>query len=175
MLTAEEIFQKHKQNIFKKFELPEEQFNSEFNKWREKRGDNGQSKKDFIWSLYNRILALAPQQAKDELQLYEFQRTVFSQMFVFEIDEGRKSKASLKQVHWCDLNKAALSNFKMHAFFITNGCCPECEKLNGAKMSIEKALNQQPLPLAECTRKTGCVCRYGFEAERDNQGRLIKQ
>lgn len=73
------------------------------------------------------------------------------------------------------LRQAVESNLKLNVFFIANGCCEECNKIDNQKMSLEEVLKNQPLPHNKCKRPRGCICLYGFETIRDNNGRLIEK
>ena len=74
-----------------------------------------------------------------------------------------------------DLRQAEKSNLKLNAFFITKGCCKECDKLHGIELSLEEILKTKLLPYKNCTRESGCICCYGFHCVRDPNGRLIRK
>lgn len=73
-----------------------------------------------------------------------------------------------------DIKKAKRTNLLLNAFLITNGCCEECDKIKGTRMPLHEAIKKKPLPYNKCTRKPSCICCYGFEAIRDENGRLIR-
>ena len=73
-----------------------------------------------------------------------------------------------------DINQAKNSELLLEVFLITTGCCKECDKLTGKRMPLKDAIKYKPLPYSKCIRETGCICCYGFESVRDENGRLIR-
>lgn len=72
-----------------------------------------------------------------------------------------------------DLQQAKTLGFKVNAELIATHCCAECDKVDGQTLPLEQVLKENPLPVASCTRKGGCICCYGFVPIRDDSGRLI--
>lgn len=73
-----------------------------------------------------------------------------------------------------DINKAKKSDILLEVRLLTTKCCEECDKINGIKMSLKKAIKTKPLPHPDCTRKPSCICCYTFHVIRDRKGDLIK-
>ncbi len=81
--------------------------------------------------------------------------------------------------HLSNLNKsiqnASSTNLKMNAVIIGSKCCEECDKINELKIPFEEVLENPILPYKKCTRKAFCICCYGFEYLRDENGVLIEK
>lgn len=73
-----------------------------------------------------------------------------------------------------DINQAKRVHLLMNVILITNGCCEECDKMNGTSMLLEEAIKNKPLPYYKCIREPSCICSYSFMPIRDEKGRLIK-
>lgn len=73
-----------------------------------------------------------------------------------------------------DINQAKSAHLLMNAILITNGCCEECNKINGKIIPLQQAIKDKPLPYYKCSREPSCICCYGFISVKDENGRLIK-
>jgi hypothetical protein len=129
-----------------------------------KRSMDVQSKNDFIWSVFNRLVFEAPSKPGN---LFYNLRWLYVEMFGFLIKEKKKAAHILKQIHYCNLVLELNNDYVVEATIRTTGCCPECSTHEGLKMTIAEAINKELLPFPECTRDKGCVCFYGFRLKRD--------
>ncbi len=73
-----------------------------------------------------------------------------------------------------DLIQAKETGLKLVVFVIGNNCCLECDKIDAMRFHMDDVFEYQPLPYKKCVRVSGCACCYGFEPQRDKNGRLIK-
>lgn len=83
----------------------------------------------------------------------------------------REHKAIIKQ----SFINAKLSGLKLNVIVISNGCCPECLKINGKEIPFKEAEKSPPIPHPKCTREWGCNCTIGFLPIRDDNDKLIRE
>jgi len=174
---AKTFFEKYKNILITNFLVSPTSFENEWKDWMGKRGDNEQSKKDFIWSCFNQMIDLFAKVAQTEEDLYTKQKEIYMSMWGFLIDENRDARHIKKQIHACDLRIAQARNrnspFRSEIHVVGNNCCAECDKIDRKIMSIDEALSKQLLPYAGCTRENGCLCCYADMTAIDGNGRLI--
>jgi len=164
-----DLFKPYREILISKFEVTEERFNQDFNEWVIKYGISKQSKNDFIWSMFNRLVSEAL--SKPGNMFYNL-RWLYAEMWQFLIKEKKNATHIKKEMLYCDLVLAEEETYKVLANIITN-CCPECDKFDGLKIPLTQAILTQPLPVPECTRLGGCICCYSFRAERDSKGNIV--
>jgi hypothetical protein len=150
----------------------ESEFNEQFNSWSATRGVSIHSKNDFIYSLFNGLIFKTGQIVRGK-KLYQVLRPIYFEMWRFLLYEEKPRSHVLKLMLYCDLILAEDENYKMRAQIIGSKCCDECDKLDGLNMPIEDAIMNQPLPVPNCTKTTGCACCYGFSVERDLRGKPV--
>ena len=164
------LFNTYRDIFISKFNVSEERFNADFNEWVINRGMDVQSKNDFIWRIFNRLVFEAP--SKDG-NLYQNLRDVYGEMFGFLIKEKKSASHILRQIHYCDLALHEERNYVIEVVVHSSDCCPECNSIEGLKMTVEEALKKEIIPLRDCTRSKGCICFYGFRAKRDQNGTIV--
>lgn len=74
-----------------------------------------------------------------------------------------------------NIDQAKDSGLKLNVFIIGTKCCSECDKVNGLTFPFEELLQKPFLPFDKCLRKPFCICCYGFQALRDENGTLIEK
>lgn len=73
-----------------------------------------------------------------------------------------------------DIDKAKSTGLQWNAFIIGSKCCSACDEIDGLIIPFEEILKNPFLPYHKCLRKPFCICCYGFETKRDENGRLLK-
>ena len=167
-----DLLKKYKYQVVNDF-LEEDEFDKAYFEWIKKFGESNQSKRDFLWSVFQRLNIGIAKKFGVSIETYQYQRELYLIMLSFLVEENRNTKHIRKSIHFCDLMKADLSDYKQEVEFIATKCCEECDKINGQIIPLEEAIKTQPLPYSKCKRKTGCICCYGFKAVRDERGRII--
>lgn len=167
-------FDKFKKGLIKNG-LKETAYNENLSEWIEKYGDTEQSKKDYVWHVYQTLLMSVAKDYSHDLQLmYEIQRNIYCEMFGFLCQEGKNIYVAQKGILNCDLQLAALGGLKMNVVIIGGNLCQESMEINGKTFPLEVMLKCSILPYDKCEKIGGCNCTYGFIPLRDENDRLIK-
>ena len=142
-------------------------------------GNSEQAYKDYLWRCFNELISFFAKNIHDEELMLQKQREVNMMMWSFINDEGKDPKAIRDNVNKLDLliirANSEKSVFLQEVELIATNCCTNCDFLDGKKMSIPEAIEAQILPYPECTRTNGCVCSYGSNAVRDNNGHFVRK
>ena len=81
------------------------------------------------------------------------------------IDRVRKELNRL----WLEFELSS-SEYELDLEIIANGCCVNCDKIDGKKTTFNNEFTQQSLPYKRCKRKdTGCVCCYSSRIKFDKK------
>lgn len=159
---------------FKQFQLTEQNIRTYFEEW--KSGKDVVLPKDFLWHIFQLIVQAIAKQATSEEQLCLKNMEVYWKMWEFLVKvENRNGDHVLRSKFKNELRLWQLEEktFKQQVEIISGHCCPFCNSLDGKIMSIEEALESQPLASKQCTRKWGCNCCYSVTGVRDSEGRLV--
>ena len=168
-------FKRLKEELISECGLTQNSYDVNWEDWKKDYGDSLNSWKDFIWNLYQLLLTeYAKVFSSEPKQMYEWHRIIYGQMLSFLIAEGKNKTVALRGLTICDLQLANLSLVKYKAVIIGN-CCSECDAINGKYYPLKDMLQSSILPYSKCKRENGCICCYGFEAIRDENGKLLKK
>ena len=167
-----DLLKKYKSQLVDEF-LDEDEFDGVLVKWVEKSGESDQSKRDFLWYVFQKLNKGIAEKFGYSIEMYQYQRKLYSIMLSFFIDENRNRNHIFKSINHCDLMIAKFSEYQQQVEFIASKCCEECDKIDGTIISLEEAIRAKPLPYVKCKRKNGCICCYGFHAVRDERGRIV--
>jgi len=136
----------------------------EFNcKKDEKKKQIGKEPKDgdVIWALFNEKLHKT-MKTKNFAEL----SGIYYDMSRFQIKDGRNPHETLKQSQKMKLLDYQQQEVKKVEILWSGNGCDSCKKLNGKKYSIQKALEEMPLPNTECSMDVfekgfpWCRCDY---------------
>ncbi len=72
------------------------------------------------------------------------------------------------------IENALKTNLKLTAVIIGTKCCAECDKIIEKRIPLEELVKSPFLPYKKCTRKPFCICCYGFDPDRDENGDLFE-
>lgn len=120
---------------------------------------------DILWGLSNHLL-LGLMKKGD----WQEMKTIYFAQASFLHDDGQDCMKVLGEAHKCDLRDYARSKLIRKVEIITCGesSCPSCRKLSGKIFTIERALNEMPLPEKDCSSEPNlkskqgwCRCCYG--------------
>src|SRR5687768_13066229 len=156
---------------FTKFQLTELNIRNHFEEW--KAGKQVVLPKDYLWYIFQMIVKTIAKQSSSEEQMCRLNVEVYSKMWEFIVKvENRKANHVLRSRFQNELRLWQLeSKFKQVVEIISGHCCLYCNNLDGKKMSIEEAIENQYLASKECTREWGCNCYYASTVEK--KGDLI--
>ena len=160
---------------FQQFQLKEEDIRNHYEDW--KSGKEVVLPKDYLWYLFQLIVQAIAKQATSEAHMYRKNVEVYSKMWEFLVKvENRNGTHVLRSKFLNELRlwKVESTIYKKQVEIISGHCCPYCDNLDKKIMSIDEALETQPLASKQCTRKWGCNCCYSETFARDSEGRLIK-
>lgn len=87
-----------------------EHLQDHFAQWQKKFGDSLQTKRDFLWSKFNELIAGAATRAANEEEMYRFQKKIYLNMLRLQFDEGKGERTNMirKLINFCDLKEAEL-------------------------------------------------------------------
>jgi hypothetical protein len=140
---------------------------TKFNK--EKINDNEIKKlKDFIWSCYNYLISQNSNDNQTLSMIYYFMST-----FSLKNENGRDTIRLKELAAKHKLLGLKVDGVKGKIIIIVKLCCQECKLDNGKTFDYEYLLENPRLPHKNCDSKYGCTCTYGFQAKRDENGKLI--
>lgn len=154
--------------------LQEATYDEYLPEWIKESGDTEQSRKDYIWHLYQLLLTSIAKEFSNDSSLWVKLKFVYCEMSVFLSQEEKDRYVALKGIAHCDLQNAASTGLKVEAGIIGGNRCPEAEKINGKRFPLSVMLESSLLPYDKCTRDGGCICCYGFHTLRDSNDRLIQ-
>lgn len=173
-----DLFSKYKREIIGEF-VHEDNFNKKLSEWINKFGDTDQSRKNFIWSIFQQLIDGLSKKFGYTIEAFRYHKKVYWVMFKFLVDEGKDTTHIRKAIASCDLNVIELedleSDFESVVEVIGNKCCPECDKIDEKVMSVQEAISAALLPYSKCTNNNGCVCCYASLTKTDEKGRLIRK
>ena len=161
-------------SFFAQFGLGEEDIRSHFEQWKQKSGSN--SVKDYAWYLFQVLLGETARQVTNEADLYKNQFEIYSRMWEFRITHEKTKDNSLVRLMEEARIKAALVQlpYEFTVQVLTN-CCPHCDQLKGKEFTPEDVLKNHYVGSEECTRESGCACRYLTVPKKDADGQLINK
>lgn len=117
--------------------------------------------RDVLWRLANDIVA-----QKTKSGDFSNLSQVYFVMALFLHEIGEPHFQLLRASHRIGLEYFKGQNIK-NVSIMSLSCCPACQKLDGKKMEVNKALKEMPLPSKNCTHKINakapdgwCVCSY---------------
>jgi hypothetical protein len=131
--------------------------------WIKEYGDSEKSRKDYIWYCYQLLLNTWAQQSSTLEVMDSKQREIYLQMFLFKRKENKKITTIQKAINFCDLQLNKLNSLKCKVIIIGTRDCEQGIKIDRTEITLEEAINTQPIPDKQCKRFGGCVCCYGFE------------
>jgi hypothetical protein len=114
---------------------------------------------DFLWSLYGHLLS-----EKAKTEDYSAMHILYSQMATMQIDnpaEYLKLRKLAGQMELLSFKKKMKTEFEVE-ILPTKNSCDYCKTYSNKRFSPEKALEELPLPLENCTQGAGCRCCYGI-------------
>lgn len=131
--------------------------------------------KDFVWNLFQTLLADTAKQSKTESELYSYHRDIYFQMLLFRRKHDKAKANDLLQLFFDAEIKRNLceTNLQLNVIVISGVCCESCDALNKKTYSPEDVLTNKYLGSNNCSNPKGCNCTYSFVAVRDSNGRLI--
>jgi hypothetical protein len=168
-------FEKFKNGLIKIY-LEEANYNQNLSEWIEKHGNTEQSRKDFLWHVYQTLLSSVAKDYSHDLKLmYDIQRKLYSEMFLFLIAEDKNRTVAQQGINHCDIQKAALSELKMDGIIMGGNRCELTKQINQKTYPLKDLLMKDAIPYQDCPRIGGCNCCYAFIPLRDKNGRLIRK
>lgn len=86
---------------------------------------------------------------------------------------GKSPFKVLQKVSICHLDAHIELPYKVSVRVSPPKDCPEGLELSKRELTLEEAYNSLIVPYPNCTRYSGCVCRFLLIPMRDNKGNLI--
>lgn len=111
---------------------------------------------DTVWSILNEQVAKARNLDTVKWAYYEMERLAEQ--------EGKDSTPYLESALRTELQVLQKDRVRFVRIENCDGhpdcfTCPECQKLHGKRLRIQKALREMPIPRS-CTSQSGCRCSY---------------
>lgn len=161
-------------SFFEDFGMNEENIRSYYEEWKFK---NSHNIEDYLWHIFNILLAENASQSKDILKFYERNINIYLEMLYFRRKlEGKQANEIQKSLN---RNKLQLqfdsSNIEFNVIIAVTKDCDACINLEGKEFPIRNVIKKDVIPYEICNRIQGCACVYTFRPKRDENDILIKK
>jgi hypothetical protein len=166
-------FLHYRSSLIEKFNVPGMDFDEQHASWKQRFGHSSEQEKTFLWQFMERWSAVLKQESDIPERRYKQLQAFYLLMWEFLIGERKPAGAQLELANWYHLKQAELFKFKTLVQVIAGPGCTAATQADGFVVPIEDALQEQPIPYANCSRPLGCICCYGFQAERDLNDQII--
>jgi|688.fasta_scaffold161971_4 hypothetical protein len=167
------FFEKLHDRLISELEYDRADMDRELNVWIEKNGDG----KESLCRFYRSALESGELHFSGErfakLEQNPQLRSVYLVMFELYLKADWDWTPTTKKLNELNMREASNSRLKMKMEIIPPGRCNYGDEFDGRQYDLETSLKEFPLDYGKCERKGGCACTVGFEAIRDENGRLI--
>ena len=165
---APSFFGKYWELLIVKHKVKKDTLELGYKVWSEKYGTSEKNRRDFIWAVFQEVLRLQKSVSLNLMEMYERQREVYWDMQDFLNMEGEKTTQIQRALRNIELDIAEINDYVLKANIIGVPDCPNSAEIDGLEMTIEEARKKKLLPNPSCTRRTGCICEYGFRVLIDS-------
>ncbi len=115
-----------------------------------------------MWAIFEKLLSEAYLNISSPATRFKVLGLVLKEMRNYKTNyEGEKANDLHRRYLFCQLKQFEIQSKDVQVMAIN--CCPYCAMLNGKKVTVEEALDEQYLPTKSCTNEIGCNCFYKAE------------
>jgi hypothetical protein len=146
------------QSFFDKFGMNKENITAVYYEWKE---DEADTILKYLWAIFEKLLYETYEHVSRPEAKFKILSLILEEMRNYKRNyEGEKANDLYKKYLYCQLKMIQLAAMPVMITVVAVRCCPYCDAINGKRLSIEEALQNQFLPAARCINDVGCECYY---------------